>query len=131
VGLCRRMRVPRVRHVDIADGMVEVREAQARPLAAVRARLARLYVTGNREYFSEAQGWLDYIYGIGWDALHNRHGANLEAALTNTAPSLPVMLLAHQPKQVVQAATAGVDLQISGHTHGGQIWPFNYFVRLD
>jgi predicted MPP superfamily phosphohydrolase len=41
------------------------------------------------------------------------------------------MLLAHQPKQVVQAATAGVDLQISGHTHGGQIWPFNYFVRLD
>jgi len=144
---------------DIADGTVDVREAQARPLAAVRARLARVYVTGNHEYFGEAQGWLDYIDGIGWDALHNRHvvierngdklvvagvddetalgsgvaghGANLEAALGNSDPTLPVMLLAHQPKQVVKAVAAGVDLQISGHTHGGQIWPFNFLVRLD
>ena len=58
---------------DIADGTVDVREVQAQPLAAVRARLARVYVTGNHEYFSEAQGWLDYMDGIGWDALHNRH----------------------------------------------------------
>jgi predicted MPP superfamily phosphohydrolase len=144
---------------DIADGTVDLREVQARPLAAVRARLARVYVTGNHEYFSEAQGWLDYINGIGWSALHNRHivvgrdgdqlviagvddataqasgvdghGANLEAALVDTDPTLPVMLLAHQPKQVVKAVTAGVDLQISGHTHGGQIWPFNFLVRLD
>jgi predicted MPP superfamily phosphohydrolase len=42
-----------------------------------------------------------------------------------------VLLLAHQPKQVRSAASAGVDLQISGHTHGGQIWPFNFLVRLD
>ena len=144
---------------DIADGTVDVREVQARPLAAVRARLARVYVTGNHEYFSEAEGWLDYIDGIGWDALHNRHivverdgdqlviagvddataqasgvaghGANLEAALADTDPAVPVMLLAHQPKQVVEAVAAGVDLQISGHTHGGQIWPFNFLVRLD
>jgi predicted MPP superfamily phosphohydrolase len=144
---------------DIADGTVDLREAQAKPLAAARARLARVYVTGNHEYFSEAQGWLDYIEGIGWDALHNRHivierngdkliiagvddetarasgaaghGANLEAALANSDPALPVMLLAHQPKQVAKAVAAGVDLQISGHTHGGQIWPFNFLVRLD
>jgi predicted MPP superfamily phosphohydrolase len=144
---------------DIADGTVDVREEQARPLAAARARLARVYVTGNHEYFSEAQGWLDYMQGIGWDALHNRHivverggdglivagvddatamgsgtaghGADLEAALDGADPTLPVLLLAHQPKQVPQAVKAGVDLQISGHTHGGQIWPFNFLVRLD
>ncbi|GAB5896036.1 metallophosphoesterase [Mycolicibacterium mageritense] len=144
---------------DIADGTVDVRLPQARPLAAVHARLARVYVTGNHEYFSEAQGWLDYMGGIGWDALHNRHlvverngdklvvagvddataqasgvaghGANLEAALADSDPTLPVLLLAHQPKQVAEAAAAGVDLQISGHTHGGQIWPFNFLVRFE
>jgi predicted MPP superfamily phosphohydrolase len=144
---------------DIADGTVDVREEQVMPLAAVRGKLARVYVTGNHEYFSEAQGWLDYIESIGWDALHNRHivverggdklvvagvddataqasgvdwhGANLEAALADADPALPVLLLAHQPKQVTGAVNAGVDLQISGHTHGGQIWPFNFLVRLD
>jgi predicted MPP superfamily phosphohydrolase len=144
---------------DIADGTAEVREKQARPLASVRGKLARVYVTGNHEYISEAQGWLEYMEGIGWDALHNRHivverggdtlvvagvddatakgsgldghGADLEAALTDIDPTLPVLLLAHQPKQVAQAVSAGVDLQISGHTHGGQIWPFNFLVRLD
>ena len=125
----------------------------------MRGKLARVYVTGNHEYFSEAQGWLDYMDSIGWDALHNRHivvarggdelvvagvddatakgsgveghGSNLEAALAGADPALPVLLLAHQPKQVTQAVDAGVALQISGHTHGGQIWPFNFLVRLD
>jgi predicted MPP superfamily phosphohydrolase len=144
---------------DIADGTVDVREAQASPLASVQATSARVYVTGNHEYFSEAQGWLDYMESIGWSALHNRHlivenggdrlivagvddatakasglnghGANLEAALAGADPTLPVLLLAHQPKQVAHAARAGIDLQVSGHTHGGQIWPFNFLVRLD
>ncbi|MGH3643298.1 MAG: metallophosphoesterase [Mycobacterium sp.] len=144
---------------DIADGTVAVREAQAAPLAAMRGRLARVYVTGNHEYYGEAQSWLDYMAGIGWDVLHNRHlvverggdrlvvagvddatamgsgldghGADLVAALASADPDLPVLLLAHQPKQVRDAADAGVDLQISGHTHGGQIWPFNFLVRLD
>ncbi|MDO3635692.1 metallophosphoesterase [Mycolicibacterium arseniciresistens] len=144
---------------DIADGTVAVREAQASPLASVRAASARVYVTGNHEYFSEAQGWLDYMESIGWAALHNRHivvdrggdrlvvagvddataagsgvhghGANLQAALEGADRALPVLLLAHQPKQVPHAVRAGVDLQISGHTHGGQIWPFNFLVRLD
>jgi predicted MPP superfamily phosphohydrolase len=144
---------------DIADGTPAVRERQAAPLAAVRARLARVYVTGNHEYFHEAQGWLDYMADIGWDVLHNRHviverdgaklvvagvddatarasgvdghGANLEEALAGADAALPVLLLAHQPKQVPQAVEAGVDLQLSGHTHGGQIWPFHFLVRLD
>jgi predicted MPP superfamily phosphohydrolase len=46
-------------------------------------------------------------------------------------PSIPVLLLAHQPKQIGDAVRAGVDLQVSGHTHGGQIWPFAALVRLD
>jgi predicted MPP superfamily phosphohydrolase len=144
---------------DIADGTVEMREAQACPLASVQATSARVYVTGNHEYFSEAQGWLEYMQSIGWDALHNRHimverggdrlivagvddatakasgvrghGENLDDALADTDRTLPVLLLAHQPKQVAKAVRAGVDLQVSGHTHGGQIWPFNLLVRLE
>jgi predicted MPP superfamily phosphohydrolase len=144
---------------DIADGTVGVRELQASPLASANATLARLYVTGNHEYFSEAEGWLDYMDSIGWAALHNRHviverggerlvvagvddataqssgvhghRADLEAALAGADAMLPILLLAHQPKQVAHAVLAGVDLQISGHTHGGQIWPFNFLVRLE
>ena len=144
---------------DIADGTVDMREKQASPLASVSATSARVYVTGNHEYFSEALGWLDFMRSIGWAALHNRHviverggdklivagvddvtakasgvdghGADLDAALAGADRTLPVLLLAHQPKQVARAMRAGVDLQVSGHTHGGQIWPFNFLVRLD
>jgi uncharacterized protein len=143
---------------DIADGTVEQRRAQAAPLGEVRAKLARAYVTGNHEYFGEAQGWLDHMRELGWEALHNRHvvvergGARLviagvddrtaaasglrghhadhAAALAGADPLLPVLLLAHQPKQVDGAVAHGVDLQISGHTHGGQMWPINYLVPL-
>jgi uncharacterized protein len=96
---------------------------------------------------------------LGWEPLHNRHvvverggdglvlagvddvtaassgqaghRANLTGALAGADPDLPVLLVAHQPKYVAQAASAGIDLQISGHTHGGQIWPFHYLVRID
>jgi predicted MPP superfamily phosphohydrolase len=144
---------------DIADGTVSRRREQAAPLGDVRARLARAYVTGNHEYFGEADGWLDHMRVLGWEPLHNRHivvergGSRLvlagvddataassgrpghradhAAALAGADPRLPVLLLAHQPKQVGAAAAAGVDLQLSGHTHGGQIWPFHLLVRVD
>ncbi len=144
---------------DIADGSVNRRREQAAPLASAQARLARVYVTGNHEYFGEPQAWLDHMTELGWESLHNRHilvtrggdqlviagiddrtarqsgrpghGADVNAALRGVDPELPVLLLAHQPKQITQAVAAGVDLQISGHTHGGQIWPFHYLVRLD
>ncbi len=144
---------------DLADGSVSRRRAQVAPLGAVRARLARAYVTGNHEYFGQAQDWLDHMRELGWEPLHNRHivverdGARLvvagvddatagssgrpghradhASALAGADPDLPVLLLAHQPKQVDAAAAHGVDLQISGHTHGGQIWPFQLLVRLD
>jgi predicted MPP superfamily phosphohydrolase len=144
---------------DIADGEVAQRRDQAAPLADVRARLTRVYVTGNHEYFSGAQRWVEHMAALGWEALHNRHievsrgGATLviagvddrtaagsgvpghhadhAAALAGADPDLPVLLLAHQPQQVAGAVQHGIDLQISGHTHGGQIWPFHYLVRLD
>ena len=144
---------------DIADGSVAARRAQAAPLGTVEAALARVYVTGNHEYFGEAQVWLDHMASLGWEPLHNRHvivsrggdslvlagiddatarasgldghGAQLDVALAGAPADAPVLLVAHQPRQVTQAAEAGVDLQVSGHTHGGQIWPFHYLVRVD
>lgn len=144
---------------DITDGTAERRHAQAAPLGTVRATLARVYVTGNHEYYSEAQGWVDLMDELGWEPLRNRHlllerggdtlvvagvddvtaessglaghGAHLAGALHGADPDHPVLLLAHQPKFVDRAAAAGVDLQLSGHTHGGQIWPFHHLVRID
>ncbi|MGA5503909.1 metallophosphoesterase [Streptomyces umbrinus] len=144
---------------DIADGTAERRRAQATPLGTVRATHARVYVTGNHEYYSEAQGWVDLMGELGWEPLRNRHlllerggdtlvvagvddvtaessglaghRAHLTGALNGADPDLPVLLLAHQPKFIDRAAAAGIDLQLSGHTHGGQIWPFHHLVRLD
>ena len=144
---------------DIADGTVEQRREQAAPLGDITARLAKTYVTGNHEYFGEAQGWLDHMESLGWVALHNRHivverdgaqlivagvddrtakgsgrpghGADHAAALAGADRTIPVLLLAHQPKQIDGAVEHGIDLQISGHTHGGQIWPFHFLVRTD
>ncbi|WP_317441988.1 metallophosphoesterase [Streptomyces collinus] len=144
---------------DIADGTAERRRAQAVPLGTVRATHARVYVTGNHEYYSEAQGWVDLMDELGWEPLRNRHlllerggdtlvvagvddvtaessgleghRAHLTGALHGADPDLPVLLLAHQPKFVDRAAAAGIDLQLSGHTHGGQIWPFHHLVRID
>jgi predicted MPP superfamily phosphohydrolase len=143
---------------DLADGSVPQRRNQVDHLGDVEAD-ARLYITGNHEYYSQAQTWLDHMGSLGWDILHNRHhvverggdrlivagiddptgtnsglkghGPNITAALEGTDPDAPIVLLAHQPSQVTMAVEAGVDLQISGHTHGGQMWPFHYLVRLD
>ncbi|MFE9857471.1 metallophosphoesterase [Streptomyces sp. NPDC005780] len=144
---------------DIADGTAERRRAQAVPLGTVQATRARVYVTGNHEYYSEAQGWVDLMDELGWEPLRNRHlllerggdtlvvagvddvtaessglaghRAHLAGALDGADPDLPVLLLAHQPKFVDRAAAGGIDLQLSGHTHGGQIWPFHHLVRID
>ena len=143
---------------DLVDGSLGARRHQVEPLGTATAREARVFITGNHEYYSGAREWTDYMCSLGWTVLRNRHvvvrrgtdalvvagiddrtaarsgvpghGADLDAALAGAPADAPVVLLAHQPRQVLGAVDR-VDLQLSGHTHGGQLWPFGYLVRLD
>jgi predicted MPP superfamily phosphohydrolase len=142
---------------DLVDGSVaELREAVA-PLADLRARYGVFFVTGNHEYFSGARQWVDEISRLGIRVLRNErveihrngavldlagvddlsaarfgdgHGEDISKALADRDPLRPVILLAHQPRSALRSAEYGVDLQLSGHTHGGQIWPFGALVSL-
>lgn len=144
---------------DLTDGSVDRRREQVAPLGRARASLARVYITGNHEYMSGAPEWVAHMGDLGWTVLHNRnivlerggsrlvvagiddltakssgepgHAADLPGALEGVDPDLPIVLLAHQPKSVRVSAPAGVDLQLSGHTHGGQMWPFHHIVRAE
>ena len=144
---------------DLVDGDVSELREEAAPLADLVSEQGVYFVTGNHEYFVDTNAWLRHLPTLGVDVLRNErvaigrggatfdlagvddrtaassglpgHGANLDAALDGRDDSIPVVLLAHQPVLVEQASAAGVDLQLSGHTHGGQLWPFDYVIRLD
>ena len=143
---------------DLVDGSVEQLAVHVEPLSHLRARHGAYFVTGNHEYYSGAVPWIAELRRLGLRVLLNQHvvlshrGAPLliagvtdysahqfdpaqrsdpEAALAGAPPGLrPRVLLAHQPRTAAAAADAGFDLQLSGHTHGGQFWPWNLFVRL-
>ena len=141
---------------DLVDGKVEDLRDDVAPLGQLRARHGVFAVTGNHEYYSGADPWIAEITRLGARYLRNErvtigdgdasfelagvddhvadgypgHGENLPRALAGRDPSRALVLLAHQPRQVRRAARHGVDLQLSGHTHGGQIWPWHYIVRL-
>ncbi len=141
---------------DLVDGTVEELGSAAEPLRDLVSREGSFFVTGNHEYFvDDTTAWLHELDRLGVHPLHNENtlirrasaafdlaGVNdvtgaqksdppdFDRALAGTDPSRPTILLAHQPVQVEKAATRGVDLQLSGHTHGGQMWPFHYIVRL-
>ncbi|WP_246080922.1 metallophosphoesterase [Modestobacter altitudinis] len=144
---------------DLVDGEVDQLRADAAPLADLVSDQGVFFVTGNHEYFVDTAAWLRHLPTLGIDVLRNErvpirrgsasfdlagiddrtaaasgvpgHGADLDAALDGRDDAAAVVLLAHQPVQVEQARVAGVDLQLSGHTHGGQLWPFDHVVRLD
>ncbi len=142
---------------DLVDGTVtQLRDAVA-PLGGLRAKHGVFFVTGNHEYYSGADAWVAELTRLGIKVLRNErvtigageasyelagvddytahrfgrgHGADMKKALAGVDPSREVVLLAHQPKHIVEAEAAGVGLQLAGHTHGGQIWPFGLIVRM-
>jgi predicted MPP superfamily phosphohydrolase len=142
---------------DLVDGDVRHLAAEVAPFAALRAPHGIYFVTGNHDYYSGADAWVAGVRRLGMTPLRNarvaieRDGAvfdlagvedhhahfvhptyrsDVAAALAGRDPARPVVLLAHDPLTFKAAARLGVDLQLSGHTHGGQIWPFKYMVRL-
>jgi predicted MPP superfamily phosphohydrolase len=142
---------------DLVDGRVAEIGHRMAPLADLAAPHGVYSVTGNHEYFWNADEWIAQLALLGIPTLRNQrveirrgddlfylagiddhgaarfargHGPNLAEALAGRDPSRAVVLLAHQPRQVAVAARQDVCFQLSGHTHGGQIWPWHYLVSL-
>ncbi|MEU5938888.1 metallophosphoesterase [Micromonospora sp. NPDC047548] len=142
---------------DLVDGSVAELGEAAAPLRGLRSRYGSFFVTGNHEYYSGVEEWVQEVDRLGLRVLQNQRQeiharggvldlagvndvtaagtglaapADYAAALGDRDASRPVVLLAHQPVAAHEAAKFGVDLQLSGHTHGGQIVPFNLAVKL-
>ncbi|MFJ4667831.1 metallophosphoesterase [Kitasatospora purpeofusca] len=136
---------------DLVDGTVPELGRDAEPLAQLRARDGAYFVTGNHEYFSGAAPWVDFVRELGVHPLQNARvelggfdlagvndiageregdGPDFGRALGDRDPARTAVLLSHQPVTIHDAVRHGVDLQLSGHTHGGQLWPGNYVAEL-
>ncbi|MCI5165213.1 MAG: metallophosphoesterase [Candidatus Electrothrix sp. GM3_4] len=142
---------------DLVDGNADELAGELAPLAELKAQHGVFFVTGNHEYYSGVEKWLPEIKQLGITVLNNtrteihrgndafilagvtdhqagrfgkEYAPNFEKALGGIAKTSTVILLAHQPRAVEEAARYGIDLVLSGHTHGGQIWPFNYLTPL-
>jgi len=143
---------------DLVDGTVAELGAAIAELSRLRARYGVVFVTGNHEYYSGVGPWLRELRRLGVRVLENErvrigdagasidlagvddwraattapggYPAALERALAGRDPDRSLVLLQHQPRGVDEAIGAGVELQLSGHTHGGQIFPFNFLVEM-
>ncbi|MEV6428142.1 metallophosphoesterase [Nocardia sp. NPDC051463] len=136
---------------DLVDGSVEHLRSAVEPLSRLRARHGAYFVTGNHEYFSGAERWTEHVQELGMRLLANSRtelphfdlagvndiqgerigqGPDFVAALGDRDLARTAVLLAHQPVQIHDAVAFGVDLQLSGHTHGGQMWPGNFLASL-
>jgi predicted MPP superfamily phosphohydrolase len=142
---------------DVVDGSVPDLARHTEPLARLASRHGTYFVTGNHEYYSGAHEWIVELRRLGARVLMNEHvvldhdGAALtvagvtdwsahhfdpshrsdpHAAALGAPERAPKLLLAHQPRSALLAEPAGYQLQLSGHTHGGQFWPWNLLVRL-
>ncbi|MFE7466373.1 metallophosphoesterase [Streptomyces sp. NPDC057499] len=136
---------------DLVDGSVADLGPAAEPLARLRSRQGSFFVTGNHEYYSGAAQWIDEVRELGLHPLENARveidgfdlagvndvagesegqGPDFARALGDRDRTRAAVLLAHQPVVIHDAVAHGVDLQLSGHTHGGQLWPGNYVADL-
>jgi predicted MPP superfamily phosphohydrolase len=143
---------------DLVDGSVAELSVHTECLSRLSSRHGAFFVTGNHEYYSGARSWVTEIRRLGLRVLMNEHvvlqheGADVvvagvtdfnagrfdqshesdpAAAIAGAPADAGVnVLLAHQPRSAFEAHTAGYDLQLSGHTHGGQFLPWNFFVRF-
>jgi predicted MPP superfamily phosphohydrolase len=142
---------------DVVDGSVRDLAYHTEPLGRLESRHGTYVVTGNHEYYSGAHAWINELRRLGTHVLMNEHvvlnhdGAKLtvagvtdysaqyfdashksdpKAAAAGMPEHTTSVLLAHQPRSAPSAEREGYDLQLSGHTHGGQFWPWNLFVRL-
>lgn len=142
---------------DLVDGSVRMLRDEVAPLSGLSAPLGVYYVTGNHEYYHGGAAWAAEVSRLGLTVLHNAHrvieraqarlvvagvtdheGGRLDPAhacrpdlaLEGAPRGVPRLLLAHQPRTAFLAKGLEVDLQLSGHTHGGQIFPFMFFVKL-
>lgn len=138
---------------DLVDGSVAQLERHVAPLARLKGRFGVFFATGNHEFYSGADAWCAHLERLGLQVLRNRFvpvgdaGGRIQLAgiddYTKTGgtevarslgrrldPELETVLLAHQPRSIDDAQAMGAGLQIAGHTHGGQIYPFTELVRL-
>lgn len=143
---------------DLVDGSVGRLAPHTQPLGRLSARYGTFFVTGNHEYYSGAHAWIAEMRRLGLSVLLNEHvvlehfGESIVvagvtdlsahhfdpahrsdpvAALAGAPEKAAVkVLLAHQPRSAFAAAKAGFHLQLSGHTHGGQFFPWNFVVKL-
>ena len=143
---------------DLVDGSVAELADHVAPLARLASRHGTYFVTGNHEYYSGVHAWMAELRRLGVRVLMNehvvlqhgeatlvvagvadysahhfdpRHRSDPQAAIAGAPPDAALrVLLAHQPRSAHAAAQAGFQLQLSGHTHGGQFLPWNLFVRL-
>ncbi|MEW6509821.1 MAG: metallophosphoesterase [Bacteroidota bacterium] len=142
---------------DLADGSVPHLREDVSPFADLQAPFGKFFVTGNHEYYSGVEPWVEEARQLGYDVLNNEHriiernGASFvlagvtdysggqflashtsdpAAAVKGTPSNMLKVLLAHQPRTLYQASGLGVDLILSGHTHGGQFFPWNLVATI-
>ena len=142
---------------DLVDGDVARLGSAVAGLGSLRSRYGSFFVTGNHEYYSGEDEWVGFLERLGVEVLRNRRvaigdaggsidligvddwsggrrrgrpGYDLDRALEGRDPDRAAVLLAHQPANFEVAAARGVDLQVSGHTHGGQLFPMTLLIGL-